>query len=163
VGLRQSPGSGDFDAFYRDCRPRVVRAMVLTLNDQDLAVDATDEAMARAFRDWATVSAHDNPSGWVYRVALNWARNRLRRRGREVSADRVADCVSVSAAPGMDPVLDEAVRALSLKLRSVIVLRYYLDWSTEQVASALGVPKGTVKSRLHRALQQLSTALEHEQ
>jgi len=138
--------------------------MLLTLNDQDLAVEATDEAMARAFQRWSTVAGYKNPDGWTYRVALNWARNRLRRRHREMTVGSGADQRSSSAPDAvLDPGLDNAVRMLPFKLRVVVVLRYYLDWSTEESAKALRIPNGTVKSRLHRALRQLAEAVEREQ
>lgn len=152
-----------FDAFYRDQHARLLRVMVLTLDDRDLAIEATDEAMTRAFDRWATVSRHGNPEGWTYRVAMNWAKNRLRRRWREVRDD-AADHLVVSSDEHAvsDPAVHRAVSALPPKLRAVVVLRYYLDWSTEQVADALGVPRGTVKSRLHRALSQLSETVERD-
>jgi len=58
-----------------------------------------------------------------------------------------------------DPDLIEAMGRLSLKLRAVVVARYQLDFSTAEVADALGIPEGTVKSRLSRALHQLSREL----
>ena len=51
--------------------------------------------------------------------------------------------------------LERALRALPLDQRAVVVLRYYLDWSQEDVAAALDIPVGTVKSRIHRALKKL--------
>ncbi len=56
-----------------------------------------------------------------------------------------------------DPRLAQALAALDPKHRSVVVLRYLLDWSVEQTAEALDIAPGTVKSRLHRALAQLET------
>jgi RNA polymerase sigma factor (sigma-70 family) len=160
---RRSQGAG-FDAFYRQLRPRLLRTMLLTLDDQDLAVDATDEALARAFQRWSTVSDYKNPDGWAYRVALNWARSRLRKRHTEGTLQGAADQRPSNAADAtIDPALDRAVRMLPIKLRTVVVLRYYLDWSTEEAAKALRVPKGTVKSRLHRALRQLAAGVEMEQ
>ena len=58
-----------------------------------------------------------------------------------------------------DPAIAAAIARLPLDQRSVVVLRYYLDWSTEEVAEALGVAPGTVKSRLHRALRRLESSL----
>ena len=55
----------------------------------------------------------------------------------------------------VEPGLDAALESLNDKHRRVIVLRYYLDWSLEEIAEALRIPKGTVKSRLHRALKSL--------
>ena len=75
--------TGSFEAFYRSTRPRIFRAIALALGDSDLALDATEEAMTRAAEQWREVGGFDNPAGWVYRVALNWARSRLRRLTRE--------------------------------------------------------------------------------
>jgi RNA polymerase sigma-70 factor (ECF subfamily) len=95
-------------------------------------------------------------------VGLNWARSRLRKRKREVLADQVPErSTEVSFT---DPDLDRAVKALPLDARAVVVLRHYLDWSTDDVARALGIRPGTVKSRLHRAMAELRQQLgmKHE-
>lgn len=63
-----------FTAFYRETWDQVARGLSATLGDRELAAEATDEAMARAYERWAKVRAYDFPAGWVYRVALNWAR-----------------------------------------------------------------------------------------
>ncbi|HKX76536.1 MAG TPA: sigma-70 family RNA polymerase sigma factor [Acidimicrobiia bacterium] len=149
-----------FESFYRTQRASVLRALALTLGDRDLAADATDEAMARAFQHWKSVEGFDNQAGWVYRVGLNWARSRLRKRRRELLTDTFPQApVEVQI---KDPDLDRAVKALPLETRAVVVLRHYLDWSTDEVARALGIRPGTVKSRLHRALQDLRNQLESE-
>jgi DNA-directed RNA polymerase specialized sigma24 family protein len=72
----------DFAAFYRMHRPEIVRAVTATIGDADLAAEATDEAFARAYAHWRKVSSVDNQPGWVYRVALNWSLDQLRRRKR---------------------------------------------------------------------------------
>jgi RNA polymerase sigma factor (sigma-70 family) len=65
----------------------------------------------------------------------------------------------VVAVPG-DPDLATALSRLSVEHRSVVVCRFYLDWSVEETAAALGLPDGTVKSRLRRALDVLHRHLE---
>jgi RNA polymerase sigma-70 factor (ECF subfamily) len=72
-----------FEDFYRAHRETILRAVVFALEDADLALEATDEAMARAHERWDDVAAMSNPMGWVFRVAVNVVRNRLRRRGVE--------------------------------------------------------------------------------
>jgi RNA polymerase sigma factor (sigma-70 family) len=148
--------AGSFDAFYRRERTPLFRALALTLGETDLAADAVDEAMARAYQRWGTVSRYGNAAGWVYRVALNWAISHLRRRRRQLPA---ATQASVDEPQLPDPVLAEAVRSLPIAQRSVVVLRFHLDWSLDEIALALGVPAGTVKSRLSRALQTLRDTL----
>lgn len=145
----------DFDAFYRRSHPDVARALAATLGDPQLALEATDEAMARAYGRWNTVGHYDNPAGWTYRVGLNWARSWHRRASRRLPFGPVT---TVEFTPA-DVELDRALRSLPVELRSVVVCRYLLDWSVEATASALDVKPGTVKSRLSRALDRLNHQL----
>lgn len=147
-----------FVAFYERAGGPVLRALAVTLGDQELARDATQEAMARAWRAWDDVGGYANPDGWVYRVGLNWARSRLRRLSREVLG-RVRDR-RVRQPDPPDPVLWEALTELPMSHRAVVVLRLYLDWSVADVAAALDIPEGTVRSRQHTALQRLRQRLE---
>ncbi len=143
-----------FEDFYRAEWDSVYRPLFATLGDPHLAKDATAEAMARAYQRWSKVRTYRNPSGWVYRVGLNWARSRFRKQRREVLGDPTG--VAPSSADELpDNDLDAALQSLPLDQRSVIVLRYYMDWSQEEIAGALRVPIGTVKSRIHRALKKL--------
>ncbi len=147
-----------FDAFYLKARPDIARALALGLGDVDLATDATDEALARAYERWPTVSRLDRPEGWVYRVAMNWALSILRRRRRSDHRlyDPGADTSAVS-----DPDVHAALAELDVKHRSVIVCRHLLGWSVADTAAALNVREGTVKSRLHRAHRILQSRLDH--
>ena len=148
-----------FADFYRLERVPLHRALSLTLGNADLAAEAIDEAMVRAYQRWRRISAYDNPSGWVYRVALNWAISHQRRTSRSVPVAVVHD---VTAARGPEPAdedLAKAIAALPTQQRAVVVLRFHLDWSLERIATALDVPTGTVKSRLNRGLATLRTTL----
>jgi RNA polymerase sigma factor (sigma-70 family) len=105
-------------------------------------------------RRWAGTTTR---AGWVYRVAVNWARSWIRRARRQPPRPGTL----VAEAPALqDETLQAAVRALPVQYRDVIVLRYHLDWPIAWIASALDVPAGTVKSRLHRGLEQLRADLE---
>jgi len=150
--------AGSFESFYRTTRPRIFRAVALAMGDTDLALDATDEAMARAAEQWRVVSGYDNPAGWVYRVALNWARTRLRRLSRERTR--------LDFEPGYeqsipDPQLMDRVMSLPANHRAVIVARFLLDWSVEETGAALQIPVGTVKTRTRRALYKLRRGMEN--
>lgn len=147
-----------FAEFYSVHHGTIARALALTLGDTQLGVEATDEAMTRAYQRWYTVRQYNNAPRWVYRVGLNWARSFHRRSRRSVSSPFVETRSSVDPSPG-DPALAAALASLAPKHRSVVVLRYLLDWSVEQTADALEIAPGTVKSRLHRALNQLEAQL----
>lgn len=152
---------GGFEAFFGPAHDEVYRALVLTLRDGELAADATQEALARALVRWDEVSGYANPTGWVYRVALNWARSWFRRHTRELLGQPPERACRPVAEPS-DPAVDRALRGLPVEQRAVVVLRLYLDWSVEDVAAALEVSPGTVKSRLARALDRLRERLEVE-
>ena len=147
-----------YEEFYRANYDHLVAALALTLGNLDLAKDAAAEAMTRAYQQWDEVATYANPQGWTYRVGLNWARSWFRKRRRELSGVYVDD--GVEDPPVGDPALERALTHLSLDHRSVIVPRYYVDWSIEQIAEALDIPQGTVKSRLHRAVEQLNSELK---
>lgn len=146
-----------FDAFYASCWDDVYRPLAVTLRDPDLAAEAVEEAMTRAYRSWRKVRDYENRPGWVYRVALNWATSYLRKTKREVHSTAPIDAAVAAIHPDMD--LYEALGHLDVKHRAVVVLRHLLDWSEADVAAALEIPIGTVKSRLHRALGKLREEL----
>lgn len=154
--MRTEPETA-FDGFYRRTWDEVYRAVWVTFRDADLAAEAVDEAMARALARWDQVSGYDNPAGWVYRVAVNWAKTRLRRRQREHSQPVEPALVPEIVPPASE--VGEAVRRLPLAQRQVVVLRVYWDWSEADTAAVLGVRPGTVKSRLSRALTRLREEL----
>lgn len=147
-----------FEDFYRTHRQPIAHALAITLRNRELAEEACDEGMVRAYERWRKVATFDNQPGWVYRVGLNYARDRLRKSGRERDLgthdasrdDRLSD----------DPSLDGLIMSLPLEFRAVVVLRYFFDWQLDEIAVALDVPLGTVKSRLNRAHQRLAPALE---
>ena len=148
-----------FVAFYRSHRDRIARALALTLRDGNLAAEAVDEAMARAYQRWRRVDGFVDPSAWVYRVALNWSTSVLRRRSRPV---RTVEGSSNDDFDSIDePSVLAALGELDVNKRAVIVCRFYLGLSEAETAAALRTRPGTVKSRLHRGLRILESRLDH--
>ena len=148
----------DFSDFYREHWTAVARALTLTTGNPELAAEATDEAMARAYAHWAKVSRYDNPAGWVYRVGLNWTRSLHRRISRTLPSRPAPAQPDIQVA---DPAIRAALLDLDVKHRAVVVCRLLLDWSVDETSEALGVRPGTVKSRLSRALALLHATLAH--
>lgn len=148
-----------FADFYRTERAGLVRALALTLGDADLATEAVDEAMTRAYQRWRSVADMNNPTGWVYRVALNWSRSVLRSRRRR-EAQPLFDREAIEGfGPMADPAVRRALAALDVKHRAVVVCRFFLDMTEDETAKALDIRPGTAKSRLHRATRQLRVEL----
>ncbi len=165
TGTHQVPHSNQptvirtFEDFYRTDRDRLVRMLAFDLGDVEVAAEAVDVAMSRAWERWSRLDAHHDAGAWVYRVARNWAMSWFRGR-RRISSGPVPE---QAVAPGeqaapMD--LRRALDQLSEEHRAVVVLRVHGGYSTAATAAALDVPEGTVKSRLARALDQLRATLE---
>lgn len=144
--------SGGFEVFYQGSRDRLYRALALTLGDTDIAADAVDEAMTRALERWDEVARYENPAGWVYRVGLNWGRS-VQRKGSRIPKRFFGTESYEMSVP--EPAIADAVAALPHRDRTVIVARYYLQWTPAEIAEAMRVPGATVRSRLRRALKRL--------
>jgi RNA polymerase sigma-70 factor (ECF subfamily) len=150
----------EFEGFYRAAWLEVYRPLAAAIGDRDLAREAVDEAMVRAYDRWSKVSRYENREGWVYRVAYRWAIDRLRHRTRERRyLPRLASGSEPEMTAIVEPGLGRALSALSVEQRSVIVLACAFDWSERQIAEALGIRPGTVKSRLHRGMRHLREEL----
>jgi RNA polymerase sigma-70 factor (ECF subfamily) len=136
---------------------RSYRLAGLILGDQHEAEDATQDALLRAWRAAGTLRDPAGFDAWFDRILVNVCHDRLRRRGK-VRLIALED--AGPAASQRDPfraVLDrdEVTRALDMlddDLRIVVLLHYWADLTLDAVATRVGVPVGTVKSRLHRAL-----------
>jgi len=150
----------DFDAWYRTEYPRVVNALALLTGDRQVSVDAASEAFVRALAKWDRVSKMERPGGWLYKVALNDARKKMRRVARDRSVATELDWApTVSMPVEPDHQLWNAVAQLPDRTRSVVVLRYVADLTEPAIATALGVTRGTVATTLRRAHNTLATQL----
>lgn len=158
--------TASFDSFFAAERDGLVRAISIVEGNPTAAADLVDEAMVRAYQRWSHVSQLDRPAGWVYRVALNLGRSRFRRLRLDVKYRLLLAGPAQSEATEEeffaridDSPLMSAVMNLPTKQRSVVVARVLLDYSEAEVATALDIPPGTVKSRLNRALTTLRRAV----
>jgi RNA polymerase sigma-70 factor (ECF subfamily) len=139
---------------------RAFRLAGLILGDQHEAEDATQDALLRAWQSAASLREPAGFAAWFDRILVNVCRDRLRRRGK-VRLIAIDD--APAALPGRDPFRaiadrDEVLRAMTAlddDERIVILLHYWADLTLDAVAERVGWPVGTVKSRLHRALESL--------
>lgn len=163
---------GDHDAFAALVHGSIARldtAARLVLRDPELARDAVQEALFRAWRDLRGLRDADRFDGWLYRLTVNACLDldrRRRHRPIEVEITELhAPAVPDQTAWLADRAMVEAVmRRLDAGGRAIIVMHYFLGLPLTDVAAALRIPLGTAKSRLHRALEQMRAAVpvEHE-
>jgi RNA polymerase sigma-70 factor (sigma-E family) len=157
----------DFEEFFARYYLPVRRSLTLAFGSADLADDAAQEAFIRACVRWPRVHSMARPQGWVYVVATNLVRDRLRRAGqrensetRELVETRAPD-IAISAVAHLD--VREALAGLPPRQRAAVVLRYLADLTNDEVARAMGCSVGTVKSTLHTALAGMRIELEERQ
>jgi RNA polymerase sigma-70 factor (ECF subfamily) len=135
------------------------------LRDLDLAEDATQDALLGIWRDLPQLRDPARFDGWAYRLLIRscYAHGR---KARQWSPNlRLLPTEGASAPEGLGDVIDRdqlerGFRRLSIDHRAVIVLHHYLELPLSEMADALGVPIGTVRSRLHYAMRALRGALE---
>ncbi len=154
-----------FSMLLDGCLDRSFRLAAVILGDREDAEDALSDAALRA---WQHLSALRDPArfdAWFTRIVVNACRDRLHHR----ASDRRAQLVlSAEPADGEDAIGDfvertalrEALAALTPEHRAVVALHHLEGLTDEQVAEQLGLPVGTVKSRLHYALSELRAAYD---
>lgn len=145
------------DQFVRSQWAAVWRAAYAVTADPQLAEDAAQEAFVRALRSLGQLKRRP-VEPWLRRIAVNCAIDQLRRRPRDVvGVEELPEVPSGQSASGEDADLMAAVLRLPPERRVVVVLHYWFGYTRDEISSALGIPSGTVASRLGRALTDLHT------
>jgi RNA polymerase sigma-70 factor, ECF subfamily len=135
----------------------------LILRDAELAEDATQDALIRAWRDLPTLRDVERFDAWLYRLIVRASADigRHRRRWRaEVSLlpKEPAEPDRGSALADRD-LIERGLRRLTVGQQSILVLHFYVGLSPSETADALDIPVGTAKSRLHYAIEALRAAM----
>lgn len=146
---------GSFEGWARSRVPTLLRiATALTGNRED-AADLVQDALVAVYPRWARVREMDRPEGYFTRIIVNRHISDRRRADRAVRREALF-------APVDPPEVDESLldraelvpllQALGARQRSVLILRYSLDWPDDRIAEALGCSEGTVRSQAARGL-----------
>ena len=152
----------DFAAAVTEHSRRMYRAARAVVDSDADAEDAVSQAVLQAWQSLDKLRDKEAVRPWLVKIAVNCAYAQRRKLGKVVYLDELPQEPAAPEAPRYDG-LWEAVRALPAERRVVVTLFYYEDMSVEQIARCLGVPQGTVKSRLSRARKQLKEALQEQE
>ena len=134
------------------------------LRDRELAGDVTQQALVKIWQELPRLRDADLFAGWSYRILVNTCRDEMRKRRRPsadldlLESDAWMPDASIPVADRDQ--LERAFRRLTADQRSVVILHYYLDYSLAEIASIVGIPVGTVRSRLHYAREAMRSAIE---
>jgi len=157
---RARAGDGDaFDELARSRIDQVYRTALAILGSPADARDATQEALVAMWRGLPSLRSADSFDGWLYRITVNASRMALRRRRGVREVELVAEPPIDSHAPS-DSAFNHAFDRLNVDQRALLVAHHLDGFSVADLAVRLGIPEGTVKSRLHTARGALEKALE---
>ena len=147
----------EFRRFYERMHDRALRTARRLVGSSVVAEDIAAESLARAYARWSSVRSHPNPDAWLLRVVGNLAIDHMRTAGRR--APQSGDERVARDRPDDDAVLRvdlaRAVHKLSGRQQEVVVMRYLVDLSEDEVAASLGMSTGSVKTHLSRATHRL--------
>jgi RNA polymerase sigma-70 factor (ECF subfamily) len=135
------------------------------LRDADLAEDATQQALLAIWRDLPQLRDPARFDAWSYRLLVRACYAEAGRTRRWAPNVRLLPVEEPASGDGLSSVVDRdqlerGFRRLSIDHRAVVVLHHYLDLPLPEIAEVLGIPAGTVRSRLHHAMRGLRAALE---
>jgi len=158
---------GDHDAFAALIGPatnRLYAMACLILRDSDRAEDAAQEAIVRAWRELPRLRDPEKFDAWLRRLTVNACFDEARRvhRRAEVSLVRLGDRSTADPTGAFveHDRVDRAFRRLPFDQRTVLVLQHHFDLSHTEIADSLGIPVGTVKSRIRYGSAALRASLD---
>lgn len=154
--MRRAEGEREFRQFYERMEPRAIAVARRLMGQSPIAEDVAAEAFARAFSRWAKVRSHPNPDAWLLRVVGNLAVDHARHEARRPHVPETGprhDSAGDQAALRAD--LARALGRLSPRQKEVVVMRYLIDLTEDDVAISLGMSTGSVKTHLSRATTKL--------
>jgi RNA polymerase sigma-70 factor, ECF subfamily len=131
-------------------RTRLIRVAANILRDSNEAEDVAQEAFLKAFRELRSLRDDRAFSGFIYRICVRLCMDKLRQRKAEPAE---IECVDHSSGAAVETkvVVEKLLNQLPFDLRTTLVLREMEQFSYEEIAATMGVPVGTVRSRLHAA------------
>lgn len=155
--MRSPPGLAEFCAREH---PRLVGSLILYGVDVDAANELAQEALVRACSHWKKVEKMVAPQAWLTRVAINLANSFYRRRAAERRAhERLHNERSHNVSPSSEVFIAEPIRAAVAKLprrqRTALIMRYYAELSTHEVAELMGCSESAVRRLTSQAIGSL--------
>jgi RNA polymerase sigma-70 factor (ECF subfamily) len=153
----------EFTLWYRRCHPRLRAALVALSGEADAALDAADEACARAWERWDRVRGLDAPEGWLFQTGLNVLRRRLRRSRVERALLRRYPTGAAAVHDASALLVWHVVRDLPRRQREAVVLRHLGGLNDREIAEVMAVARGTVSATLHAAYRSLRLSLARDE
>jgi RNA polymerase sigma-70 factor (ECF subfamily) len=165
AGVPSSPTGADVTSLFQQHFARLARSLCFIVLDQETAADIAQDAFLQLHKHWGEVSGYDNPVAWVYRVAVNRAKDHRRRLARALKVQqRLAADYSATDWPQRYVESDflQQLRGLPMQQRTAAALYYVGDFRIREVADLMGISQGAASSHLHRAREALLPGMKNE-
>jgi RNA polymerase sigma-70 factor (sigma-E family) len=153
----------EFMEFVRARSLALRRTAYLLCGDWSSGDDLVQESLAKVYVAWPRIAVSQAVESYTRTTMLRTYLNEKRKWRREVNVDEVPEHPTDDKDTALTVTLSALLRELPTSQRAVLVLRFYQDLSVPQIAQELGVPEGTVKSRLHTAVRALRARLHEDE
>ncbi len=150
----QKGSVADLERLFRAYWPRAHRAALLVTGDAAAAEDIAQEAFLAAVRNLDRFDRRRPFGPWLHRIVVNRAIDWTRARRLRAEVE-LPDRLAAPPAAEVDGTAFARIAELAPEHRAVVVLRYVLEYTPGEIAELLGIPRGTVNSRLRRGLDRL--------
>lgn len=168
MGVVQGPDSNQdqnerFERLVNQCQASLLRTCYMYLRDREQAEDAVQETFFKAYRNFGAFRGESAEKTWLMKIAINTCRD-MRRTGWFLHMDRrvTPEMLPDASVPfeEIEEGLIVEVMNLPLRLREVVLLYYYQNMDTNEIAQTLGIARSSVSGRLQRARKKLREILE---
>jgi len=161
--LAKQASLGNEECFTALCnllKTKLFRTAKGILGNESLALDAVSEAVFRAFKGIKQLRESKYAETWFIRIQINAANDLYRRQKHEIVMEKVPEEIYHDDHSELE--FTQMIKSLQPELREIISLKYYSDYTLHEISEILNVPEGTVKSRLHKALDILRLEVLYE-
>lgn len=153
-----------FQELIEEEKNKLYRMAYLYIKNEDDALDIVQETIYKAYISIKNLKDINYFSTWITRILINSALDFIKKKSRIIPIDEFSNLPNVEYEHEMEDSIDlvEAIERLNEPYKTVIILRYYKDFTIKQIADILDCPEGTVKTHLHRAIKILKLDIRKE-
>ncbi len=152
-----------FQELIQEEKNKLYRMAYMYVKNENDALDIVQEAIYKAYISMKTLKENQYFSTWLTRILINKALDFIKKNKRVIPIDEIERFHTAEIHQMEDRIdLIDAINRLEAKYRTMVILRYYKDFTIKQIAETLDCPEGTVKTHLHRALKRLKMDLKEE-
>lgn len=147
-----------------DQKDKLFKMAIYYLKNEQDALDAIQETAYRVCKSYKKIKQPEYIDTWITRILINICLDELERRKKEcrVVEDSVNDKTIAYENNFLSIELEEALMQIKETYREAVILRYFEDLKVKEIGKVMGVPEGTIKTWLHRGMEQLHQLLKEE-